>query len=116
MDFSIFIEIGEGKIGTDEAAFVEILAHAGQRQAYLIFEEYKKLSGKTIEQAMTSEMSGELLNGLLAMGIIQQLGKKKFFIALFLRWNELDCSENGTQPTQLLCGAFVPGHEGARHG
>ena len=59
---------GEGKIGTDESAFVEILAHAGQRQAYLIFEEYKKISGKTIEQAMKSEMSGELLNGLLAMG------------------------------------------------
>lgn len=47
---------------------MEILAHAGQRQAYLIFEEYKKISGKTIEQAMNSEMSGELLNGLLAMG------------------------------------------------
>ena len=61
--------LGEGKVGTDEAAFVEILAHAGQRQAYLIFEEYKKISGKTIEQAMNTEMSGELLNGLLAMGM-----------------------------------------------
>lgn len=63
----ILYNAGEGKVGTDEAAFVEILAHAGQRQAYLIFEEYKKISGKTIEQAMNSEMSGELLNGLLAM-------------------------------------------------
>lgn len=80
--FQIII-LGEGTIGTDEAAFVEILAHAGQRQAYLIFEEYKKLSGKTIEQAMTSEMSGELLNGLLAMGIIQQLGKKSFYSFIF---------------------------------
>ena len=79
----LLLNIGEGKIGTDEAAFVEILAHAGQRQAYLIFEEYKKLSGKTIEQAMTSEMSGELLNGLLAMGIIQQLGKKSFYSFIF---------------------------------
>lgn len=63
----ILYNAGEGKVGTDEAAFVEILAHAGQRQAYLIFEEYKKISGKTIEQAMNTEMSGELLNGLLAM-------------------------------------------------
>lgn len=48
---------------------MEILGHAGQRHAYLIFQEYKKISGKTIEQAMESEMSGELLHGLLAMGM-----------------------------------------------
>lgn len=64
---------GEGKLGTDESAFVEILAHAGQRQSFLIFEEYKKISGKTIEQALRSEMSGELLNGLLAIGITRLL-------------------------------------------
>lgn len=64
----ILITLGEGKIGTDENAFVDILAHAGQRQAYLIFQEYKKISGKTIEQAMNAEMSGELLSGLLAIG------------------------------------------------
>lgn len=58
---------GEGKIGTDEDAFVEILSHAGQRQSYLIFQAYKAISGKTIEQAMKSEMSGELLSGLLAI-------------------------------------------------
>jgi len=60
-------QAGEAKVGTDEDAFVEILGHAGQRQSYLIFEEYKKISGITIEQAMKDEMSGELLNGLLAM-------------------------------------------------
>lgn len=60
---------GEGRIGTDESAFVEILGHAGQRQAYLIFQEYKKIAGVTIEQALKSEMSGDLLNGLLAVGI-----------------------------------------------
>jgi hypothetical protein len=64
---------GEGQVGTDENAFVEILGHAGQRHAYLIFQEYKKISGKTIEQAMESEMSGEILNGLLAMGMFSSL-------------------------------------------
>ena len=59
---------GEAKIGTDEDAFVEILGHAGQRQAYAIFQEYKNLSGITIEQAMENEMSGVLLSGLLAIG------------------------------------------------
>lgn len=64
---AILYNAGEGSVGTDENAFVEILGHSGQRQAYLIFQEYKKISGKTIEQAMESEMSGELLAGLLAM-------------------------------------------------
>ena len=64
-------QAGEGKLGTDEDAFVEVLANANQRQAYLIFEEYKKVSGRTIEQALKAEMSGDLLNGLLALGTLQ---------------------------------------------
>ena len=70
-------QAGEAKLGTDEDAFVEILAHAGQRQAYLLFEEYKKLSGRTIEQAMQDEMDGELLTGLLALGMDSYSNKKK---------------------------------------
>ena len=72
-------QAGEAKLGTDEDAFVEILAHAGQRQAYLLFEEYKKLSGRTIEQAMQDEMDGELLTGLLALGMDSYSNKKKNF-------------------------------------
>jgi len=60
-------QAGEAKLGTDEDAFVEILSQAGQRQAHCIFEEYKKVSGHTIQQALKAEMSGELLNGLLAI-------------------------------------------------
>jgi len=58
---------GEAKLGTDEDAFVEVLSHAGQHQAYLIFEEYKKIAGRTMEQALKDEISGDLLKGLLAM-------------------------------------------------
>merc|ERR1712127_843155 len=64
---ALLYQAGETKIGTDEDAFVEILAHAGQRQAFLIFDEYKKISGRTIEQAMQDEMDGELLTGLMAL-------------------------------------------------
>jgi len=58
---------GEAKLGTDEDAFVDILGSAGQRQAYLILEEYKKIAGRTIEQALNDELSGDLLKGLLAL-------------------------------------------------
>ncbi len=62
---------GEGQIGTDENAFVDILGFAAQRrrQTSVIFQEYTKISGKTIEQTITSEMSGEIFNGLLDIGM-----------------------------------------------
>ena len=68
---------GEAKLGTDEDAFVDILGSAGQRQAYLILEEYKKIAGRTIEQALNDELSGDLLKGLLALGTFIWLKKKK---------------------------------------
>jgi len=58
---------GEAKLGTDEDAFVNIIGQVGQRQAFFIFEEYKKISGRTMEQAIRDEFSGELLTGLLAL-------------------------------------------------
>lgn len=59
---------GEGKLGTDEEVFNRIMAHASHAQLRLIFEEYKKLSGKTIEQAIKSEMGGELKKAMMAIG------------------------------------------------
>merc|ERR1712137_1068697 len=52
--------------GTDEDTFVNIIGQVGPNQAHLIFEEYKKISGRTMEQAIRDEFSGELLTGLLA--------------------------------------------------
>lgn len=33
-----------------------------------VFESYKKIAGKDIEDSLKSEMSGDLLNGLLTIG------------------------------------------------
>lgn len=59
---------GELKIGTDEEVFNKILTHESFAQLRQVFEEYKKISGRTIEQALQDEISGELLEGLLAIG------------------------------------------------
>lgn len=59
---------GEGKLGTDEEVFNRILAHASYEQLRLLFDEYKKLSGQTIEQAIKHEMSGELAIAMMAIG------------------------------------------------
>ncbi len=61
-------DAGEAKWGTDEEVFYRILAHASFDQLKLIFEEYKKISGNTIEQSLKGELSGDLLNAMLSIG------------------------------------------------
>ncbi|XP_053684952.1 annexin B10-like [Sabethes cyaneus] len=58
---------GEGKLGTDEEVFYKILAHASFDQLEMVFEEYKSLTGRTIEQALKAELSGELYEALSAI-------------------------------------------------
>lgn len=55
-------------MGTDEEVFNRIMAHESFPQLKLIFEEYKHVSGRTIEQALEAELSGELLEAMLAIG------------------------------------------------
>jgi len=59
---------GEGKIGTDEAKFIEIFSHRSHvhlRQVFAIYETIHK--HHTIERALESEFSGHIKQGLLAV-------------------------------------------------
>lgn len=58
---------GELKLGTDEEVFNKIMSHESFPQLRLIFEHYKEISGQTIEQTLHHEMSGELLEAMLAI-------------------------------------------------
>uniref|UniRef100_A0A6B2E5S9 Annexin n=1 Tax=Phlebotomus kandelakii TaxID=1109342 RepID=A0A6B2E5S9_9DIPT len=60
-------DAGAEKLGTDEEVFNRIFSHCSFAQLRLVFDEYKALSGKTIEQALKSEMDGDLLDGFLAI-------------------------------------------------
>ncbi|XP_072949632.1 annexin B10 isoform X2 [Epargyreus clarus] len=60
-------DAGEAKWGTDEEIFNKILAHESFTQLRLIFEEYKNISGRTIEQAIKAEIGGELADALSAI-------------------------------------------------
>lgn len=69
---SIF-NLGEGKFGTDEEVFNKVFAHESIPQLRLIFEEYKNIGGRTIEQAIKKELSGELKDAILAIGNLKKL-------------------------------------------
>lgn len=58
---------GAGQLGTDEEMFNRVFSHASFAQLRLVFEAYKNLTGKTIEQAVRSEMGGSMEEGLLAI-------------------------------------------------
>ncbi len=48
--------------------FNAILATRSYSHLRAVFDEYKKISSKTMEQAISSEMSGDLERGYLAIG------------------------------------------------
>jgi annexin A7/11 len=60
-------EAGEGKLGTDEEVFNRIFAHASFAQLRLVFDEYKNLTGRSIEQALNDEVGGDLAEALSAI-------------------------------------------------
>lgn len=66
-DAAAIYHAGEGQIGTDESRFNAVLATRSYPQLHQIFHEYSKISNKTILQAIESEFSGDVKNGLLAI-------------------------------------------------
>ncbi|KAK2142740.1 hypothetical protein LSH36_919g01024 [Paralvinella palmiformis] len=59
---------GEGKKwGTDESTFNQIICRRSFAHLRAVFEEYSKLSKRTIEEAIKSEFSGDIKNSLIAV-------------------------------------------------
>ncbi|XP_062586976.1 annexin A7-like [Saccostrea cucullata] len=66
-------EAGEKKLGTDESVFNSLLVSQSFPQLRAVFEKYKALSGKDIEQSIKSEMSCNLETGMLAIGNLSMI-------------------------------------------
>ncbi|CAK9297034.1 unnamed protein product [Gordionus sp. m RMFG-2023] len=66
-DAEALLKAGVKKWGTDESAFNAILASRNFNQLRATMDEYRKISGHTLEQAIRSEMSGDLANAMTAV-------------------------------------------------
>jgi len=66
-DAADLYQAGEKKWGTDEATFNRIMASRNFRQLAAMFDEYEKISKKTMKKVLESELSGDLLKGMLAI-------------------------------------------------
>ncbi|XP_040849212.1 annexin A4 isoform X2 [Ochotona curzoniae] len=60
-------EAGEKKWGTDEVKFLTVLCSRNRNHLLHVFDEYKRISQKDIEQSIKSETSGSFEDALLAI-------------------------------------------------
>jgi len=61
-------QAGEKKLGTDESKFNQILCSQSYDQLRQVFQEYKNIAHKGLDQSIRSEMSGDLERGMLTIG------------------------------------------------
>ncbi|KAM6954490.1 annexin A3a [Aplochiton taeniatus] len=66
-DAKALYSAGEKKWGTDEGKFIEVLCQRSIPQLRQTLVEYKNISGKTLQQSIEGEMSGDLENLLVAI-------------------------------------------------
>ncbi|VDM17980.1 unnamed protein product [Hydatigera taeniaeformis] len=78
-DAEELLAAGEKKSGTDESKFNEILISRSNAHLRAVFEEYEKVSKKTVEEALKSEMSGDLLRAFLS--VVRSVQNKPAFFA-----------------------------------
>ena len=72
------MSLGVMKWGTDESQFNAILCSRSFAQLQQIFIEYQKISGHDIEKTIAGEFSGDIEDGLLALGWYKTLEDLKF--------------------------------------
>lgn len=66
-DAEALYKAGEGRLGTDESKFNQILCTRSYKHLRLVYQEYKKFSNKSIKDVIKSEMSGDLAKGFVAV-------------------------------------------------
>ena len=70
--FDVFVQelyqAGEARWGTDESIFNQILCTQSHAQLRATFDEYQRIAHRSIVQALSREMSGDLLMGMLTIG------------------------------------------------
>ena len=66
-DAEALYSAGEGKLGTNEAVFIDILTKRNRAHIQRVCRHYEQKTGHTLEKAVAKETSGDFRNALLAL-------------------------------------------------
>ncbi|CAF1191411.1 unnamed protein product [Rotaria magnacalcarata] len=78
-DAQSLIDASSDKFGTDEAKFNELFCNRSDSELKAIFNQFAELSGKSIEEIVKKETSGDIQKGILA--IIRCIRSRPHFFA-----------------------------------
>uniref|UniRef100_G3WNV1 Annexin n=1 Tax=Sarcophilus harrisii TaxID=9305 RepID=G3WNV1_SARHA len=78
-DAQALYEAGEARWGTNEDKFLNVLCSRNRNHLLHVFDEYKRICNKDIEQSIKSETSGNFENALLA--IVKCMRNKSAYFA-----------------------------------
>lgn len=77
-------QAGEKMIGTDESAFLTVMAVRNHYQLRATFQEYQKIAGKDILKSVKSEFSGDVEDGFKAL-VMTAMNRPKYFADLLYK-------------------------------
>ncbi|XP_005096370.1 annexin A13 [Aplysia californica] len=96
-DAQKFFDAGEARWGTEEAELNAILCLRSRPQLLMTFYKFEEIAGKTIEESISDECSGDLQEGYLA--IVESTKDMPGFFARRIR----DCVDGlGTRDSHLI--------------
>jgi annexin A7/11 len=94
---AVLNDTGKGKlVASDQEIFNRILSHDNFALLREVFQEYKKVSGRTIEEAVTAEIAGDLREAMLAIIESVYSGPAFFAKRLFLALDGILTSDDAT--------------------
>jgi len=66
-DAAALYKAGEGRLGTDEKTFIEILTRRSFPHLHMVAEQYVIITGHSLETAITKETSGDFKKAMIIM-------------------------------------------------
>lgn len=99
-DAQALLRAGELRLGTDESTFNMVLCQRNYAQLHLVFQEYQRITGHDIEQAIKNEFSGDCEDGFLA--VIRSIKSQPAFFAKRLNKSMKGLGTNDRQLIRLV--------------
>lgn len=99
-DAQDLLNAGELRWGTDESTFNMIMCQRSYPHLRVVFDEYQRISGRSIEESVKSEFSGNSEDGLLA--IIRCVRNRPAFYAKMLHESVKGMGTNDRQLIRLV--------------